>query len=292
MLDGFDVVAEAAVVEGWASRWLPFEPKGWLLDYRTALRAALRRLPRPCPSLYCAYTSAEPSRCDVENVLLYNVGSGAFGDLAVAEVVVERFFNRPATVDPFSFPTDHHHHYRCGQVGAAPAWETIATWRRIPVEVPFKLERLWSSLRAAVVPLVATDPATAHLSLQLELEHPAATRPPAVISAMKVMIDAAIASLHVHDGSSTDELAGRLAARLGGDAPQLAAELMDPSCAVLGRRRLLWPFRGFVQWNPADDGVVWIRVATQPGDMWRISGDLKATAATNDHRTEPHATGA
>lgn len=286
MVDGFDVRAGAAVVEGWSSRRLPFEPKDWLQDYRTALRGAIGRLSRPCPELYCAYTSTEPGRCDVENVLLYNLGARAFAGLGVTEVSVERFFRRPEPLDDLTFSPDHHHLYRCGPSPPPPDWQAIATWPPTRVEVPFRIEQVWSALSASVVPLVVTDPATARLSLCLDVEHPRSARPPAVVSAMKVLIDGAIASLHVHDGSRINELATRLAPRLGRAAPTIAGELTDPSSAVLGRRRLLWPFGNFVQWNPADDGLVWLRVAAHPGGAWLIGGSLHAVGAEHDDRTD------
>lgn len=284
VVDGFDVRAGGAVVEGWSSRRLPFEPKGWLLDYRTALRRAIGALDHPCPELYCAYTSVGAGRCDVENVLLYNLGASAFAGLEVTEVVVERLFHRPEPPHHLTFSPDHHHLYRCGPSATSPGWPSIATWPPTTVAPPFRIERIWSALRTSTVPMVVTDPATAHLSLRLDLEHPSTARPPAILSAMKVLIDGAIASLHVHDGSRLDDVAGRLAARLGRTAPGVAEELMDPAHAVLGKRRLLWPLGNFVQWNPADDGIVWLRVKVHSGDAWRISGDLKAIDPSKDNR--------
>jgi hypothetical protein len=284
VVEGFDVRADGAAVEGWASARLPFEPKGWLLDYRRALQGAIGDLNRPCPQLYCAYTSADVHLSDVENVLLYNVGASAFGGLGVTEVTVERFFRPPSSPRQRSFSPDHHHIYRCGHSPATPDWPAIARWPPTEVTVPFRIERLWSALRSSVVSVVVTEPGTARLSLQLELEHPTTARPPAVLSAMKVLIDGAIASLHAHDGRDLDDLAVRLAPRLDRAAPEIAEELMDTSHAVLGRRRLLWPVGSFVQWNPADDGIVWLRAKVHPGAAWRISGDLRAVGAEQDHR--------
>lgn len=235
-----------------------------------------RRSQPPVPQLYCAYTSADQRPTDVENVLLYNVGTSAFAGLGVTEVTVERFYRRPSLLHQLTFSPDHHHLYRCGPGAASPNWPAIASWSPTEVVVPLRIERIWSAMRRTVVPLVVTDPATARLSLQLDLEHPTPARPPAVLSAMKVLIDGTIASLHVHNGRDLDDLAARLAPRLDRTAPEIAAELMDPSHAILGMRRLLWPFGNFVRWNPADDGTVWLRAKVHPGARWRISGELKA----------------
>ena len=53
--------------------------------------------------------------------------------------------------------------------------------------------------------------------------------------------------------------------------------LLSPadSIAVLGRRRLLWLFGRFVQWNPADDCLGFIRVTAHCGETWRVGGRLQ-----------------
>ena len=65
----------------------------------------------------------------------------------------------------------------------------------------------------------------------------------------------------------------RVAAKALLEAPFVAA-LLQPSGAALGRRRLLHRFRDGVQWNPADDRCVTARLRLQPGDEWRLKGEL------------------
>ena len=121
MADGYEVHADEHAVDGWASQLLPYQTKGSMRGYRTDLRAGLARLRAPCPALYCSYSSPDSARCDVENVLFYNVGLSAFTHLDVAEVVAERF-----TGPPPAGRASHHHHYRCGEVppSAESAWRT------------------------------------------------------------------------------------------------------------------------------------------------------------------------
>lgn len=62
-------------VVAWSTRRLPFEPAGWLLEFRRTLRAAVTALEAPAGTpLTAIYASADRSPCDVENVLVYNVG--------------------------------------------------------------------------------------------------------------------------------------------------------------------------------------------------------------------------
>ena len=77
----FVVHGSDAGVERWSSQRLPFEPKGWMLEYRSALREALGRLdPARGPVLIASFASTDRKPCDVENLLLYNLGLSALSN--------------------------------------------------------------------------------------------------------------------------------------------------------------------------------------------------------------------
>lgn len=79
----FVVHGSKAGVKGWSPQRLPSEPKGWMLEYRTALREALRKLDwANRPVLVASFTSAGSRPCDVENLLRYNLGLSAFAHLS------------------------------------------------------------------------------------------------------------------------------------------------------------------------------------------------------------------
>lgn len=67
------------------------------------------------------------------------------------------------------------------------------------------------------------------------------------------MVDGFISALHTHDGSQLEVVAERLGARLDVPGEGVAQLLSTNTAGVLGLRRLLLPFRDYVQWNPADD---------------------------------------
>lgn len=285
-VDGFEVRASPKLVEGWAPRRLPFEPKGLMLNYRNALRDALGEL-QPGRVLYCAYSSTDESPCDVENVLLYNLGLSSFSHLGATEVVVERSFTQPPARPDEMIATGHHHLYWLVSRPTPTGAVVLADWPVTDVDPPWSVERVWSALRPAVQPRTAADPATARLSLEVTLEHPPSSRHPTALSVMKVVVDAMIATVHAHDGTYVGELANRLAARLHRAEADIVVELMDDSAACLGRRRLLWPFGRFVQWNPADDCLDFIRVNARCGETWRIGGRLQVKASI-DAPVQPH----
>ena len=58
------------LIEGWAQQRLPFEPKGWMKDFRDELRVAIRGLVADrAEALHATYTNPQTDRVDIENAL-------------------------------------------------------------------------------------------------------------------------------------------------------------------------------------------------------------------------------
>jgi hypothetical protein len=78
----FAVIGDESGVDAWSTARLPSEPKGWLLELRNELRRSLRAMRATTSNvLYGEYAAPEPAFVDLENVLLYNVGSGCYSHL-------------------------------------------------------------------------------------------------------------------------------------------------------------------------------------------------------------------
>ncbi len=284
MVEMFHVDASDCRVDAWAARRLPFEPDGWMADYRAALRAAVGRLEPSDGRLYGAYSSPDQSRCDVENVLLYNVGLSSFSRSVNKAIVVERFFDMPPDDQDERSGFLHHHQYRCDREVPFLDWITVASWPEAPIMLPLRIEQVWAALRNSVVVLDGRDHTRDRLSIEMVVHRPATPSPPTLLSMLKVLIDGAISTLHGHDGTDLAEVAGRVAARLGSGPAGVATMMMDPKTAVLGTRRLLWPFRSFVQWNPADDQLVRVSLESQSASTWSVSGRIRGVAPDKDAR--------
>ena len=93
-------------VEAWTIKNIPFESKGWQKIMKVRICEALKKLP---PSdkkeLYASYTTIDDKRCDVENILLYNIGSGAFNKICGSSLCIERGYDDALT-------TQMPHHYK------------------------------------------------------------------------------------------------------------------------------------------------------------------------------------
>ncbi|HHJ06936.1 MAG TPA: hypothetical protein ENK24_05510 [Anaerolineae bacterium] len=80
------------------------------------------------------------------------------------------------------------------------------------------------------------------------------------VNIIKALLDGIISAFHAHNGVEIDEVSQRLARQLGKDKDEIRRLLSGQKKAILGERRLLKPFRRGVQWNPADDRLVYCRV--------------------------------
>ncbi len=258
------------VVEGWATRRLPFEPRGWQLEYRDALRIALARLePSVGGCLTATYTAEDAARCDVENVLLYNVGHGAFSHLPLQRIRLRRQIGVPAEPTEPLGPGLHHHRYAVShEPPGREAARLIAVAHDVPLSMPLKVESVWlqASRRLSTArELLSPD---RPLQLTVDIHRPERSSRPTLMALTKGVIDGFMAAVSAHDGRDMATISARLTDRLGVRLSDIVVALQPSSPAPLGVRRLLWPFGSFVQWNPADDRLDRIDLRVSKGVTW------------------------
>jgi hypothetical protein len=274
--------ADAGLVEAWSAERLPFEPKGWLLQLRAELRAALKRLTSSRRSVLSAlYGSPVRGFCDPENVLIYNVGPGHVSAAAAGGLRVERSYNCPCAPESLECPAEHYWRYRAAPVDEEfSAWREgrlVAAWSRVPMpplSETIKPGAVWFSMRCAPISIAGSaDPAKPFgLRLVLGLAPGERVAPAKVV---KPLVDGAVSALHSHDGSALADLAKRMRSQLPATSPErIAALLLDDASAALGRRRLLWPRAESVHWNPADDSCHALALRVVRSERRELSGRL------------------
>ncbi|MFZ2501621.1 MAG: hypothetical protein WAW88_02960 [Nocardioides sp.] len=249
-----DVHSGEHTVEGWSAQRLPFEPKGPLKEYGERLRAALRDLePVEGKHLRAVYASPDRDFADVENVLLYNLGTGCYRHLTASGMEVMR----TASADGLHRMTYSLTNRWAEEVVGGDEFARVSL-EQLP-SGPDKPAPWWAAAREHLT-LSGTAVAREYtVSVQVRAE---AQR---FVSLVKPMLDGLIAALHTHDGSHGDHIRRSLAQY--GDPDRLWALLNDPSHAVLGSRRLVRPHGSGIAWNPADDlcaGFRVIRSSTGP----------------------------
>lgn len=231
-------------VEAWSTTRLPFEPKGWLLEYRGDLRRALRAMEVTRTGIfYAEYATPDRSFADLENVLLYNLGSGCYAHLAQRGIVCRR----TSSVDGL-----HRVSYASMEVSdvPAPTGPTLAAARLAEVPAGSTPAHWWSAFREQLK-MQGPGGALYEGEVGVRAEFGSVWSHRELAPSIKSLLDGVIATLHVHDGSGRDHVTAALNAV--GDGEYLWALLNDPEMAILGRRRLVRPHGSKLAWNPADE---------------------------------------
>lgn len=257
---GWHVVADpdGREVRAWSSRRLPFDGAP-LRDFRSALAAGCVRLVAERGELlHAVYSSADRSRADVENVLLYNLHrqlpAAQFG------VLLERSF---VAAGP---GTDHAHHHRYRIVPPDATWTVWAEGdplgRLSFVAEPglFGQEKpgsWWLAARSGEITAfrrAAQVPARYGLRVRLT---PPAGRQVRIAGKLKIVVDGLVAALQAHPPVTDPRVLDCSASLEPSLTPaSLAALLAEPVTAPLGRAAFLFARAGGLQLSPADDPIV------------------------------------
>lgn len=277
-----------ASVETWSSRQLQYGPKqGWQKGLRAEIAEAVSSVEaEPGSRLHAVHGRDDPRATgDVENVLFYNVGMSLFAHLMRGGVQFEQSCVVPEGPRPQPPGGFHHYHlYEQQPVSSAGfrywrATAVLASWEKLawPKDAS-TVTGWWYHLRTHGVGVERQTSDSGPIGLELTLSTPSRLH-----VVLKPMLDGLICSLHAHDGSDMQEVTNRLAERLACGRDEVATLLLDERVAVLGRRRLLRPFRNSVKWNPADDRckAVSIRIApSHPGQRFGVTGRIFTVCST------------
>jgi hypothetical protein len=195
-------------VHGRSRTRLSFEPTGEMKLYRDDLRAALRKtLPQDGCGLVATYLAPDHGVVDVENVLLYNVGSGSYGHLVGGGLAVQRSGSPDAM---------HHLDYRVQHVTVPTDAGAVIATIDAPLE-PWKTAgQWWRGLRPFVQPVLGGARPARRFRLDVELH--GAWSGPALAACVKPMLDGLVSALHVHDGANELDVRPRVEAALGAEA--------------------------------------------------------------------------
>ncbi len=285
-INGPDV--DSNIVELWSSKRLPFEPKGWLHDMRSSLIEAISQLEIGDDAfLRATYHSEVLELCDLENILLYNVGTGKFKKLCQQGFLLERSFQSgPYPPDGFKNKLHYQRYEITSQQQRPVYWDTekvLASWENISLvklTSDTKPHEYWKAMKENDVTILTNEAYGGYFGIDVQLTIPERKGFNLAV-VVKTMLDGIIAAFHVHRGDQTELISERLARILSAETHSVAKLLLDGSCAVLGDRDLLYPFQNNVQWNPADDKCVAIKITCQKDTekaLPTISGFLYAAA--------------
>jgi hypothetical protein len=266
-------------VELWSTRRLQFEPKDWMKVMRDDLRISLKELtPEKNGSLYCKFsTSEQNTQFDIENVLLYNVGSGAFSHLINCNVNIERSLD----INPLSqkFKNYHVYQYTTAENNVS-YWEKVDTvlhWKNLilpslkdkPHEYWYKVKKLNSIIKYHSIPI------NTNFGIKINLGVPKGKKVN-LAGVCKPILDGVISAFHCYNGSDINEVATRLASLINIEKNEVIDLLQDERYSVFGEREVVRRFQKGIQWNPADDLCYQIELTTYEttGANWLIDGEI------------------
>ncbi len=238
---------------------------------------------KPNQVLHAVYGAQGDEFCDAENILFYNVGPGFFTHVAGRGVRFERAYSYP---DPSqALLANHLHYHRYATVDANDTfshWQpdrVLAKWS--DVQLPrtasaTTASSVWYHMKSGLVDICQLPSEELKLFGLCVIVKAPANDAINISGVMKPLLDGLIAAFHAHNGEKIEQISQRLGATLHTDQSAVVKLLNDQSGAILGRRRLLGPFRKGIMWNPADDLCLAaeLLVERHDGNGRLISGSL------------------
>jgi hypothetical protein len=287
-------------VELWTTVRLPFEPKEWLLEMRNSLKLAIRDLQSGDNTILNAiYSSNQREFVDIENVLIYNVGTAAFRHLCNKGLRFERRIASPPEISIKFNESSIHHHYYGVTNREAPSlyWKkevTLACWKDItfpPIKGENNPHFFWYAMKKGSIEVTNEHPFPSEYGIRVIIKSPIDTEIN-LASVIKPLLDGIISSFHMHDGTDILEITKRLSKLVMNEESAASEEMLASSqTAVLGRRNLLHRFRQGLQWNPADDSCMMAEILLDDSlekGKWSLSGEIYTIKkVTDSQRQQP-----
>ena len=267
----FEIRATTSLVEFWVSTRLPFEPRGAMRHARDELRKALIGLHCAPDSRFVAeYTSAITDFVDVENVLLYNVGTGVFSHTSARGLHVRRSYLTPP-ISPAGCQFQHYHRYSFEPEESPPSLASVSTFSIRGMTSGTKPHEVWWAMCSGTTASIPTIVGRFRMDIELP------SRGRNIAGLVKPLLDGIICGMH--PALAIDEEAIlRLAARTDWPDTIIKRNLEHPPLPVLEPRKVLNVYRDFIKWDPADelcDEFVILPVPeSEPCRVWVRNSDL------------------
>lgn len=272
------------LVEVWSSIRLPFEPRGRLLEMRNSIRSAIKGMQITKKTmLHALYVSDEKTFCDVENVLLYNVGTGAFANICRKGLCIERKIDIPQQPHGSISKMLHYHKYSLIDFTEGPLyWAkelSLASWKGIPcpeLRGNNKPHSFWYAIKKAKIDVIGKIQFPRYFGVELKINAPQGTSIN-LASVIKPLLDGIVCAFHTHNGDNNSVVVGRLSQYLKEDVSVIENMLMDQETGIFGIRNLLHPFGKGVQWNPGDDFCIVAKILLDDcseDSKWSLDGDI------------------
>lgn len=281
-------------VKLWSTRRLPFEPKGWLYEMRHDLKRALKQLKtKKNLMLYASFYSNQEEFFDVENVLLYNVGSSSFSHLCNKGLIFESVLLNPPVlnIDDHEINIDYYHQYVTLEDKPQSCYwnmeKRVAKWHDVScqkISSDMKPHQVWYDMKKGAVEIDNKCRISPFYGIKVEIKAPINTKIN-LAAVVKPLLDGIICSFHCHNGEQIDEVVNRLLNKVDENPEVLKAMLLDNN-VVLGKNRLIYPYRNYVKWNPDDHKFVYAEILvdySNEENIWSMSGEINTLSVKEQY---------
>jgi hypothetical protein len=188
------------VVDTWSIARLQFEPKGWQRHFRAELREAIAMPPPSTTPLHAQYCSPVRDHCDTENILFYNVGTGAFAAASAHGLRFERGFSVPPCAANLNTSPLHYQRYETGRQveGEFELWAETASLAHFSsatlprLAADSKPAGIWLALHNGRMDSARDGAGAGPFALRLQLYLPAGSSSP--VSLLKPLLDGVTAT--------------------------------------------------------------------------------------------------
>jgi hypothetical protein len=286
-------MADSPVVKAWADDYIRFQGRPpWQEQLRTEIRTLCKQLkPSDEQVLHAAFFGAKRPNADVENLVLYNIGS-----FAIAGRNGIRFEHGDAVP---AAAGDAEYSF-CYRYALAPRSGDFTDWQQGRTLASFdwidlgafagekKLAQVWLALARGQAKVFepARAPETPFV-VRVEVRPPGGLQP-VWGGLVKGIFDGVISAFQAHtDTVVLPDVAERIATVLPADRVEIGERLLDQRRAVLGTvPRLVKPYGKGVQWNPADHLCVAgeLLAAKPDGSRWAIKGEIVELSRIRNER--------
>lgn len=269
-------------VELWSEKRLPFEPKGWLKEMKTDLRESLSSInPHKSYLLYCKFSNTNKTEFfDVENVLLFNVGSGAFSHLKAEHILLERTFESVPLINGKTQYNNYslYHYTNNKQLTTYFQKEkTVASWTMLRLKsLQAKPHWYWYLTKVnQTCESQASLGENTPFGITISIGVPN-TRNVNLTGVCKPILDGIISAYHTCSADHLEEASLRIATLLGKDEHEIRDLLQQEQGTFMGKTKLVSLTKSGVQWNPADDQFLQVELKAHrtQNSNWTIDGEI------------------
>lgn len=246
---------------------LPFEPKGEALALKEEIRRNVKLLcPREYNHLNARLITSDNEFFDVENVLFYNVGSGAFSHLRLDEVSFS------LVCDSISQSNKYIYSYEL--IAEATTEEISDTILEFSFEMDMTSDMkpldYWHAINQGnVIISKLINPKEFGLSIVIEIPEKHRN----ITSLFKPMIDGLISAFHYQNSVDQDVL-NHIAEKKHISDEVVLSQFSNKDYTFLGERSVISSYRDGIKWNPEDEKCTKVNIRQIKGlnNSIKVSG--------------------